>query len=192
MRACGPLREPALGMLAGRLATALAELHALNLVHRDVKPSNVPLATDGPRLIDFGIARAVGATRITYTGLVVGTALLPRVTHDEPELARAPDWLRGELEQCLAKKRDERPTAAELAARFAARAAEPNAWPPPIPSMVSPMTVTLTAVHRVPARPSAGGGAGHDLHGPVQQLDRGLWIAESASGCDGQPGHRHS
>jgi uncharacterized membrane protein YhaH (DUF805 family) len=59
--------------LAGQLAVALAELHALHVVHRDIKPSNVLLAGEGPKLIDFGIARAVDATRITHTGTVLGT-----------------------------------------------------------------------------------------------------------------------
>jgi YVTN family beta-propeller protein len=69
----GPLAEPAATVLAGRLAHALAHLHAAGVVHRDLKPSNVLLAEDGPRLIDFGIARAVDATSITHTGVVLGT-----------------------------------------------------------------------------------------------------------------------
>jgi len=69
----GPLPEDAVAGLAARLAAALAELHVLGVVHRDLKPSNVLLAADTPRLIDFGIARAVDATMITQTGLVLGT-----------------------------------------------------------------------------------------------------------------------
>ena len=69
----GPLRESALTILASRLAHALAHLHAADVVHRDLKPSNVLLAADGPRLIDFGVARAVDSTKITHTGVVVGT-----------------------------------------------------------------------------------------------------------------------
>ncbi|MGC5563283.1 bifunctional serine/threonine-protein kinase/ABC transporter substrate-binding protein [Streptomyces sp. FR-108] len=59
--------------LARMLAAALREVHAAGLVHRDVKPANVLLAMDGPRLIDFGIARATDGTAITSTDLVVGT-----------------------------------------------------------------------------------------------------------------------
>lgn len=67
----GPIAE--VTTLARRLAGALAELHALRVVHRDIKPSNVLLADQGPKLIDFGIARAADATRITHTGAVMGS-----------------------------------------------------------------------------------------------------------------------
>ena len=56
-----------------KLAEALAEVHSQGLVHRDLKPSNVLLAADGPRLIDFGISRALDGTVLTDTGMVVGT-----------------------------------------------------------------------------------------------------------------------
>ncbi|MEV5827291.1 serine/threonine-protein kinase [Spirillospora sp. NPDC052242] len=74
--AAGPLPEEPVRRLAAGLATALAEVHRAGLVHRDLKPANVLLAGDGPRVIDFGIARAAeGAdgTELTRTGLVVGS-----------------------------------------------------------------------------------------------------------------------
>ncbi|MDI2126690.1 ABC transporter substrate-binding protein [Yinghuangia seranimata] len=69
----GPLPEPAVRVLAAGLAAALAEVHGSGLVHRDLKPSNVLLALDGPRLIDFGIARAADETALTGTGLTIGS-----------------------------------------------------------------------------------------------------------------------
>ncbi|MEI7032704.1 bifunctional serine/threonine-protein kinase/ABC transporter substrate-binding protein [Streptomyces pratensis] len=69
----GPLPPATVRALGSRLAAALASLHATGLIHRDVKPGNVLLALDGPRLIDFGIARHGGATALTATDAVIGT-----------------------------------------------------------------------------------------------------------------------
>ncbi len=69
----GPLPLASLLVLAAGLAEGLDAIHAAGLVHRDLKPSNVLLANDGPRVIDFGISRAVEATALTHTGLVIGS-----------------------------------------------------------------------------------------------------------------------
>jgi serine/threonine protein kinase len=69
----GPLPPDKVRVLGAGLAEGLAAIHAHGLVHRDLKPGNVILAGDGPRIIDFGIARAVDATGLTSAGAVVGT-----------------------------------------------------------------------------------------------------------------------
>ena len=69
----GPLPEPALWPLLAGLTEALAAIHAGGVVHRDLKPPNVLLATDGPRVIDFGISRATDGTMLTAAGVVFGT-----------------------------------------------------------------------------------------------------------------------
>jgi hypothetical protein len=69
----GPLPADAVRLLAAALAEALAAIHGKGLVHRDLKPSNILLAPDGPRVIDFGIVRALEGTALTRTGVVVGS-----------------------------------------------------------------------------------------------------------------------
>ncbi|MDX8140991.1 serine/threonine-protein kinase [Lentzea sp. BCCO 10_0061] len=69
----GPLPEHHLRRLAEGLAEALTAIHRAGLVHRDLKPSNVLLGADGPRVIDFGISRAMEHTALTETGMVFGT-----------------------------------------------------------------------------------------------------------------------
>jgi serine/threonine protein kinase len=85
----GPLPEPALWRLLAGLARALAAVHDSGLVHRDLKPSNVLLSQDGPRLIDFGIARAADETALTGTGMLIGSAgyISPEQAEGEPVTA---------------------------------------------------------------------------------------------------------
>jgi serine/threonine protein kinase len=69
----GPMPATGVVALALALAEGLAGIHAVGVVHRDLKPSNVLLAADGPRIIDFGISRAVDASVMTQAGMVVGS-----------------------------------------------------------------------------------------------------------------------
>ena len=73
----GPLPAHSVHTLANRLALALQAVHAARLIHRDLKPSNVLVTVDGPRVIDFGIARAMdslaGDSLHTRTGMLIGS-----------------------------------------------------------------------------------------------------------------------
>jgi len=69
----GPLPVASVLALAAGLAESLTAIHTAGVVHRDLKPSNVLLSEDGPRVIDFGISRAVESTSLTQAGLVVGS-----------------------------------------------------------------------------------------------------------------------
>lgn len=72
----GALPERSVRILAAGLAHALKDIHAAGLIHRDLKPSNVLVTIDGPRVIDFGIARALETVTdggLTHTGALVGS-----------------------------------------------------------------------------------------------------------------------
>ncbi|WP_428986473.1 protein kinase domain-containing protein [Streptomyces camelliae] len=69
----GPLPQPAVLQLIGCAARALTAIHSAGIVHRDLKPSNILLSSQGPYVIDFGIARAADATQLTISGGVIGT-----------------------------------------------------------------------------------------------------------------------
>src|SRR5215813_12637881 len=82
----GPLPPPTLARLACGLADALAAVHAAGVVHRDLKPSNVMLLNELPVVIDFGIAQGPDATRLTMTGMFMGTPgyLAPEIIEGQP------------------------------------------------------------------------------------------------------------
>ncbi|MFF1922651.1 protein kinase [Streptomyces sp. NPDC058221] len=74
--AYGPLPERSVHILGTGLAHALRAIHAAGVIHRDLKPSNILLTIDGPRVIDFGIARAFETVTdggLTRTGALVGS-----------------------------------------------------------------------------------------------------------------------
>lgn len=87
VRQSGPLRGSSLDALAVSVATALTAIHGAGVVHRDLKPSNVLLSPVGPRVIDFGIARALDSLDgVTGTGELIGTPryMAPEVLRGEP------------------------------------------------------------------------------------------------------------
>ena len=69
----GALGEAEVRELGAALAEGLAAIHACGIIHRDLKPGNVILADDGPRIIDFGIARGADATELTASHAVIGS-----------------------------------------------------------------------------------------------------------------------
>ncbi|MFF1421079.1 protein kinase [Streptomyces sp. NPDC058280] len=81
----GPLPADAAVGLIARVAEALQSIHAADVIHRDLKPSNIILTAEGPKVIDFGIARAADVTSVTGTGLLTGTPAY-----------MAPEYIRGQ------------------------------------------------------------------------------------------------
>ncbi|WP_184503528.1 WD40 repeat domain-containing serine/threonine protein kinase [Streptomyces botrytidirepellens] len=80
-----PLSVDATLGLVARVAEALQSIHAAGVIHRDLKPSNIILTGDGPKVIDFGIARAADVTSVTATGMRTGTPAY-----------MAPEYIRGQ------------------------------------------------------------------------------------------------
>src|SRR4051794_6163961 len=89
----GPLPRGHVARIGSVLADALRAIHQAGVVHRDVKPANVMLLDGEPILIDFGIAHVADESRITHTGLVMGTPgyLSPEIIGGDPVTA-ATDW----------------------------------------------------------------------------------------------------
>ncbi|MEW6476035.1 MAG: protein kinase [Actinomycetota bacterium] len=162
--------------LAGSLSSALAQAHALGIVHRDVKPHNVLLTRKGvAKLTDFGIARALKDQGLTEIGTVLGTApfMAPEQAAGEPVGPAAdvfglgavlryaaggplPPALQALVDAASAPDPSARPTAAELHDRLAALAADdaPTQLAVPPPTQIAPVELPDTAAQRRPQRRS--------------------------------------
>jgi serine/threonine protein kinase len=90
---CGPLPVTSVRWLAAGCAEALDSIHGVGLVHRDLKPSNVLIAPDGPRVIDFGVARAAERMGVTTSRGAVGTPsyMAPEQARDTHQTSAASD-----------------------------------------------------------------------------------------------------
>jgi serine/threonine protein kinase len=93
VKACGPQSVGTVRWLAAGCAEALESIHGAGLVHRDLKPSNVLVAPDGPRVIDFGVARAAERMGVTTSRGAVGTPayMAPEQARDTHQASAASD-----------------------------------------------------------------------------------------------------
>jgi serine/threonine protein kinase len=100
LAADGPLTDTDAATVGLSVSAGLLAAHAAGIIHRDVKPGNVLICTDGRiKLTDFGIARATGEQTITATGLLLGSPafISPEVASGEPADARTDAWGLGAL-----------------------------------------------------------------------------------------------
>ena len=90
---CGPLPPPSVRWLAAACAEALESIHGAGLVHMDLKPSNVLVATDGARVIDFGVARAAARVHFSRDRGAIGTPayMAPEQARDVTQASGASD-----------------------------------------------------------------------------------------------------
>jgi serine/threonine protein kinase len=90
---CGPLPVATVRWLAAGCAEALDSIHEAGLIHRDLKPSNVLVSLDGPRVIDFGVSRAMARAALTTSRQPVGTPayMAPEQARDTRQVTQASD-----------------------------------------------------------------------------------------------------
>jgi serine/threonine protein kinase len=155
----GPLEEEQVRELGVQVASALAYVHSAGVVHRDVKPGNILLGTDGSgglraRLSDFGIARFIGGEHLTGVGFTVGTAayLAPEQVRGADVGPAADVYALGLvlLEALTGDRCFDGPPSEAAVARLATGPRIPKTLPEPWPDLLTAMTAADP-----PARPSA-------------------------------------
>jgi serine/threonine protein kinase len=157
----GPLDLDELTLVVHGVGTGLDALHRVGLVHRDVKPSNVLMTSDGPALTDFGVARGEADTVLTAVGAVVGTVdyLAPEVIAGAPAGPPADVYGLGCLAYECATGRPPFAGAKTIADACRAHLSEPPADPRATrPNLPAPFADSLlTALAKDPAdRPGTG------------------------------------
>jgi serine/threonine protein kinase len=167
-----PLPVTRIAQIGVAVADALAHVHARNMVHRDVKPANVLLGTDGSvKLTDFGIARLVDAAKVTSTGLMVGTAsyLAPEQVAGEPVGPASDVYALGLvlLEAVTGTREYDGPPVEAAMARLTRSPVMPASLPPGWAGVLSAMTA-----REVAHRPTAE---------QVARAFRGLMAGEAAT-----------
>jgi serine/threonine-protein kinase len=163
--------------ILGQAADALQAAHALGVVHRDIKPGNLLLRTDGAvKVTDFGIARAVDAAPLTATGIMMGTAyyVSPEQASGRPVTPASDVYSLGVVAyECLAGRRpfdDRNP----IVVVMAHQQDEPPPLPPDIPEPVRGLVQAAMAKDPT-RRPASAGSFGRT----AAAIRRNLWNAEA-------------
>ena len=165
----GPLAAGEAVSYAGDIARGLAKAHEKGIVHRDVKPANVMLPSDGGlKILDFGVAKLPGS-ELTRTGLVVGTAayMSPEQTRAEPVDHRADIWALGVVLYEMLTGR--RPFNADTApgVMYAILATDPaplSAWRADLPAVLDGLVRRMLG--KLPSdRPGSTGDLAQELSG---------------------------
>jgi len=186
VRVTGPLPVPAVRWLAAGCAEALESIHDAGLVHRDLKPSNVLVSPDGPRVIDFGVARAAERIQLTVTRGAVGTPayMAPEQARDTRQASVASDMFSlGATLLFAATGHPPYPgdTVMDVLVRLATEPPDLDGLPPDLASMVTaclersprhrPTSAALLAALAPFVGSPAGAGAAHSyLTGPALAL----------------------